>query len=54
MERLANMVASGAPLLPLDVSRYYGIDFAATSAYVEAEQPEPTRVERPTSVPVRR
>ena len=54
MERLANMVTSGAPLLPLDVSRYYGIDFAASSAYVEAEQPEPARTVRPASVPVRR
>ncbi len=35
MERLANMVVNGAPLLPLDVSRYFCIDFAATSAYVE-------------------
>ena len=31
MERLANMVVSGAPLVPLDVSRYFCIDFAATS-----------------------
>jgi hypothetical protein len=54
MERLAKMVVSGAPLLPLDVSRYYGIDFAATSAYVEAEEPEPARVEQPAGVPVRR
>ena len=53
MERLAKMVVSGAPLLPLDVSRYYGIDFAATSAYVEAQEPAPARVERPTGVPVR-
>jgi GNAT superfamily N-acetyltransferase len=35
MERLAKMVAGGAPLLPLDVSRYYGIDFAASPAYTE-------------------
>ncbi len=54
MERLAKMVVGGAPLLPLDVSRYYGIDFAATSAYVEAQEPEPARVERPANVPVRR
>ncbi len=54
MERLAKMVVSGAPLLALDVSRYYGIDFAATSAYVEAPAPEPARVERPAGVPVRR
>jgi hypothetical protein len=54
MERLAKMVVSGAPLLPLDVSRYYGIDFAATSAYVEAQEPEPARVEQPAGVPVRR
>jgi hypothetical protein len=54
MERLAKMVVSGAPLLPLDVSRYYGIDFAATSAYVEADEPEPARVEQPAGVPVRR
>jgi hypothetical protein len=33
MERLAKMVAGGAPLVPLDVSRYYGIDFAASPAY---------------------
>ena len=54
MERLAKMVVTGAPLLPLDVSRYYGIDFAATSAYIEAAEPEPARVERPSGVPVRR
>jgi len=54
MERLAKMVVSGAPIVPLDVSRYYGIDFAATDAYVEAPQPEPARVQRPESVPVRR
>jgi Acetyltransferase (GNAT) family len=58
MERLANMVARGAPLVPLDVSRYFCIDFAATSAYTEAPQPEPAKVERPadvpTNVPVRR
>jgi hypothetical protein len=54
MERLAKMVVSGAPLLPLDVSRYYGIDFAATSAYVGAQEPEPARVEQPAGVPVRR
>ena len=54
MERLANMVVTGAPLVPLDVSRYYGIDFAATSAYIEAAEPEPARVERPSGVPVRR
>jgi hypothetical protein len=52
-ERLANMVASGAPLIPLDVSRYYGIDFAATSAFVDATQPAPVRVERPAAVPAR-
>jgi hypothetical protein len=54
MERLAKMVVSGAPLVPLDVSRYYGIDFAATDAYVEPSQPEPARTERPESVPIRR
>ena len=54
MERLANMVTTGAPLLPLDVSRYYGIDFAASSAYVEPAQPETARAERPASVPARR
>jgi len=54
MERLAKMVVSGAPIVPLDVSRYYGIDFAATDDYVEAPQPEPARVQRPESVPVRR
>lgn len=52
-ERLANMVASGAPLIPLDVSRYYGIDFAATSAFVDATQPVPVHVERPAVVPAR-
>jgi hypothetical protein len=54
MERLANMVVGGAPLVPLDVSRYFCIDFAATSAYVEALQPEPAQVEQPAAVPVRR
>jgi hypothetical protein len=54
MERLANMVTSGAPLLPLDVSRYYGIDFAASSAYVEEPEPEPVRAERPSGVSVHR
>ena len=53
MERLAKMVVSGAPLIPLDVSRYYGIDFAATEAYMEPSQPEPARQERPASVPTR-
>lgn len=50
-ERLANMVASGSPLIPLDVSRYYGIDFAASTAYVVAPQPaalsSPRRSENP-------
>ncbi len=54
MERLANMVTSGAPLLPLDVSRYYGIDFAASSAYIEEPEPESVQAARPTGVPVRR
>jgi hypothetical protein len=54
MERLAKMVVSGAPLVPLDVSRYYGIDFAATDAYVDEPQPEPARAERPEGVPIRR
>jgi hypothetical protein len=54
MERLANMVTTGAPLLPLDVSRYYGIDFAASAAYVEETETEPVREERPSGVPVRR
>ncbi|HEY0519982.1 MAG TPA: hypothetical protein VGC84_10865 [Ilumatobacteraceae bacterium] len=54
MERLANMVASGAPLVPLDVSRYYGIDFAATSAYIEAPQHEAAKVERSAGVRIRR
>jgi hypothetical protein len=56
MERLANMVVSGAPLVPLDVSRYFCIDFAATSAYVEAPvaESEPATVERPAGIPVRR
>jgi hypothetical protein len=54
MERLANMVVSGAPLVPLDVSRYFYIDFAATTAYIEAPQPEPVQVERPSSVAARR
>jgi hypothetical protein len=61
-ERLANMVASGSPLIPLDVSRYYGIDFAASSAYTDTSQPisQPTsqtsteRTAKPTAVPVRR
>ena len=48
MERLAKMVVSGAPLVPLDVSRYFCIDFAATSAYIEAPAPEPVQVERPS------
>lgn len=51
MERLANMVASGAPLVPLDVSRYFCIDFAATSAYIEAAPPEPATAERPSNLP---
>jgi hypothetical protein len=54
MERLANMVVSGAPLVPLDVSRYFCIDFAATSAYVEASHPEPSEDEQPAVVPARR
>jgi acetyltransferase (GNAT) family protein len=60
MERLARMVTSGAPVIPLDVSRYYGIDFAASTAYAEAERDarieatEPARTDRPTGVPVRR
>lgn len=43
MERLAKMVTTGAPLVPLDVSRYYGIDFAASSAYADHPQPVPNR-----------
>jgi Acetyltransferase (GNAT) family len=54
MERLANMVVSGAPLVPLDVSRYFCIDFAATSAYIEAAHPEPSKAERPAGLPARR
>lgn len=54
MERLATMVASGAPIVPLDVSRYYGIDFAASSAYVETEQVEEVAAEQPRIIPVRR
>ena len=59
MERLANMVASGAPLLPLDVSRYYGIDFAASAAFREgpqgdSTQPAPREVEQPSGVRARR
>jgi Acetyltransferase (GNAT) family len=58
MERLANMVASGAPLVPLDVSRYYGIDFAASSAYVDTSQPAAQtsagRTESPAAIPIRR
>jgi hypothetical protein len=46
-ERLANMVASGAPLMQLDVSRYYGIDFAATSNYLETIEPERVVAKRP-------
>ena len=54
MERLAKMVVHGAPLVPLDVSRYYGIDFAATDAYVESQPAEPVRAERPEPARVRR
>jgi len=54
MERLAKMVVTGAPLVPLDVSRYYGIDFAATDAYVEPQPEEPERAERPEVVRIRR
>jgi len=54
MERLAKMVVHGAPLVPLDVSRYYGIDFAATDAYVESQPAEPARAERPEPARVRR
>jgi hypothetical protein len=58
MERLAKMVAHGAPLLPLDVSRYYGIDFAASSAYIESAQPaahtSSARPDNTSNVPVRR
>ena len=56
MERLAKMVVSGAPLVPLDVSRYYGIDFAATSMHTSSRSPSRSRrrAERPRSVPVRR
>ncbi len=43
---LANMVASGAPLIPLDVSRYYGIDFAASSAYVESRHHPSSKLRR--------
>ncbi|MGZ4700634.1 MAG: GNAT family N-acetyltransferase [Ilumatobacteraceae bacterium] len=53
-ERLANMVASGAPLIPLDVSRYYGIDFAASSAYVDTPQPAAEPVKTPAPAPARR
>ncbi len=53
-ERLANMVASGAPLIPLDVSRYYGIDFAASSAYVDTSSPAAERTPTPVPVPARR
>jgi hypothetical protein len=35
MERLAKMVTGGAPVLTLDVSRYYGIDFADSAAYAD-------------------
>jgi hypothetical protein len=44
----------GAPLVPLDVSRYYGIDFAATDAYVEPEATQPVRAERPERARLRR
>jgi hypothetical protein len=54
MERLAKMVVHGAPLVPLDVSRYYGIDFAATDAYVEPQPVEPARAERPEPIRLRR
>ena len=53
-ERLANMVASGAPLIPLDVSRYYGIDFAASSAYIDTSQPAAEHAKAPTAIPARR
>ncbi len=53
-ERLANMVASGTPLIPLDVSRYYGIDFAASSAYVELPQPVTEPAQTPAAAPARR
>jgi Acetyltransferase (GNAT) family len=54
MERLANMVVSGAPLVPLDVSRYFCIDFAATSAYIEEPETKAARVRHPAGIPVRR
>ena len=54
MERLAKMVVHGAPLVPLDVSRYYGIDFAATDAYVEPEATQPVRAELPERARLRR
>lgn len=54
MERLANMVVGDAPLIPLDVSRYFGIDFAATSAFIEAPRPESVQEDRPAGVPARR
>jgi hypothetical protein len=54
MERLAKMVVHGAPLVPLDVSRYYGIDFAATDAYVEPQPADPVRSERPEPARLRR
>lgn len=53
MERLAKMVTSGAPLVPLDVSRYYGIDFAASSAY-DAASSTPARDESSARIPVER
>jgi hypothetical protein len=63
MERLAKMVAGGAPLVPLDVSRYYGIDFAASPAYAdETSRPAAPAApverdehhDRPQPIPARR
>src|SRR4051812_21993880 len=54
MERLATMVTAGAPVLALDVSRYYGVDFAACSAYIERAQQEASDGERSAAEPAQR
>lgn len=53
MERLAKMVTSGAPIVTLDVSRYYGIDFAESAAYAEVATPD-TSTPPARRVPVQR
>ena len=53
MERLARMVTNGAPIVTLDVSRYYGIDFAESAAYAEASPP-PSPATPTSRVPAQR